>query len=107
LRVLLIEDSARLQNAVGRALRKSGYAVDVTGDGEDGLFQASSCDYDVVILDLMLPGLDGLSTIGYSPLDQALDGSYRKLRVVARGSEKLTVTTRAGYRATRALAGDK
>ena len=63
MRVLLIEDSIRLQTAVGRALRKSGYAVDVTGNGEEGLWQATSCDYDVIILDLMLPGLDGLSLL--------------------------------------------
>ena len=45
-------------------------------------------------------------TIGYSPSNQALDGSYRKLRVVARGPERLTVRTRSGYRAAPSAAGD-
>lgn len=40
-------------------------------------------------------------TIGYAPLAQALDGSYRKLKVVVKGAERLVVRTRAGYRATR------
>jgi DNA-binding response OmpR family regulator len=59
-RILLIEDSKPLQRAVSTGLRKSGYAVDVSGDGEEGLWFAQSNDYDVVILDLMLPNLDGL-----------------------------------------------
>ena len=64
MRVLLIEDSTRLQTSVGRGLRKAGYAVDVSGNGEEGLWLAESNDYDVIILDLMLPGLDGLSLLG-------------------------------------------
>ena len=63
MRLLLVEDSKRLQNAVARGLRKAGYAVDVTGDGAEGLGFAESNDYDVVILDLLLPGLDGLSVL--------------------------------------------
>jgi len=63
MRVLLIEDSARLQSSVGRGLRKAGYAVDVSGDGEDGLWLAESNEYDVIILDLMLPKLDGLTLL--------------------------------------------
>jgi len=60
MRVLLVEDSKILQRTVTAALRKSGYAVDVTGDGEEGLWYAQSHPYDVVILDRMLPGLDGV-----------------------------------------------
>jgi DNA-binding response OmpR family regulator len=63
MRVLLIEDSERLQRSVGTALRKAGYAVDVTGDGNEGLWYAQSNPYDVIVLDLMLPGLDGLSLL--------------------------------------------
>jgi len=44
-------------------LRKEGFKIDVTGDGNDGLWYAESFDYDVIILDLMLPGLDGLSIL--------------------------------------------
>ena len=63
MRLLLIEDSARLQSSVGRGLRKAGYAVDVSADGEDGLWQAESNEYDTIILDLMLPKLDGLALL--------------------------------------------
>jgi DNA-binding response OmpR family regulator len=63
MKVLLVEDSARLQMSVGRALRKAGYAVDVIGDGEEGLWQAESNNYDVIVLDIMLPKLDGLSLL--------------------------------------------
>src|SRR4051794_22576139 len=50
-RVLLVEDSERLQRSLGTALRESGYAVDLTGSGADGLWKAESSDYDVIILD--------------------------------------------------------
>jgi DNA-binding response OmpR family regulator len=63
MRVLLIEDSVRLQKTVGTALRRSGYALDISGDGEDGLWRAENSDYDVIVLDLMLPKLDGLSVL--------------------------------------------
>lgn len=63
MRVLVIEDSVRLQRTLGTALRKSGYAVDLSGDGEEGLWLANSNNYDVVVLDLMLPKLDGLSVL--------------------------------------------
>ena len=59
MRVLVIEDSVRPQRTLSTALRKSGYAVDVAGDGEEGLWLANSHRYDVVVLDLMLPKLDG------------------------------------------------
>ena len=63
MRVLVIEDSVRLQRTLGTALRKSGYAVDLSGDGEEGLWLANSNTYDVIVLDLMLPKLDGLSVL--------------------------------------------
>ncbi len=63
MRLLLVEDSPRLQSALGSGLRKAGYAVDVAGDGLEGLWLAESNDYDTIILDLMLPGLDGLSLL--------------------------------------------
>lgn len=63
MRILLVEDSRLLRRSVGAALRKVGYAVDVTGDGKEGLWLAESNEYDSVILDLMLPGLDGLSIL--------------------------------------------
>jgi DNA-binding response OmpR family regulator len=63
MRVLLVEDSERLQRSIAAALKKSGYAVDVTGNGEDGWWLAKSNNYDAIVLDIMLPGLDGLSIL--------------------------------------------
>ena len=63
MRILLVEDSLRLQEAIGTGLREMGYAVDIAGDGEDGLWRAETDEYDVLVLDLMLPKLDGLSVL--------------------------------------------
>jgi DNA-binding response OmpR family regulator len=63
MRVLVIEDSVRLQDALARSLRHAGFAVDLVGDGKQGLVQASHNEYDAVVLDLMLPGLDGLELL--------------------------------------------
>ena len=61
--LLLIEDSPRLQASIGRGLRKAGYALDIASDGEEGLWLAQSTEYDTIILDLMLPKLDGMSLL--------------------------------------------
>ncbi len=63
MRVLLVEDSERLQAAISRALSSVGYAVDSATDGERGLACVLARDYDVVVLDLMLPKLDGASLL--------------------------------------------
>ena len=63
MRILFVEDSKILQRSVAAALRRSGYAVDVTGDGNEGLWHAQSNPYDVIILDRLLPGLDGLTIL--------------------------------------------
>jgi len=63
MRILLIEDSSRLQRSISMGLKKAGYKIDVTGDGSEGLWYIESVEYDVVILDLMLPGLDGISIL--------------------------------------------
>jgi DNA-binding response OmpR family regulator len=62
-RILLVEDSPRLQRSIASALRQSGYAVDIASDGEEGAWLAESERYDAIILDLMLPKLDGLSLL--------------------------------------------
>jgi heavy metal response regulator len=59
MRVLLVEDDARIARFVSQGLREQSYAVDITADGEDALYKASVNDYDAVILDVMLPGRDG------------------------------------------------
>ena len=63
MRVLLVEDSERLRKSVSAALKKSGYAVDVAADGENGLWLAQTNEYDAIVLDVMLPKLDGLSLL--------------------------------------------
>lgn len=59
MRVLVIEDETRLLRNLTKALREEGYAVDAAADGEEGLYKAQSNDYDAVVLDVMLPKLDG------------------------------------------------
>jgi two-component system OmpR family response regulator len=59
MRVLVVEDEPELLAVLAQALREAGYAVDEAADGEEGLFKAASWDYDAVVLDLMLPRLDG------------------------------------------------
>jgi len=64
MRVLIVEDEPRLAQNVARSLREgAGYAVDISHDGEDGLFMAETNAYDLVLLDLMLPKIDGLSVL--------------------------------------------
>lgn len=59
MRILFVEDSTLLRKPVVKALKASGYAVDAAGDGEEGWWLAQAHDYDVIILDIMLPKLDG------------------------------------------------
>ena len=64
MRVLIIEDERRLAENIARGVRESaGYAVDCVFDGQDGLYMAQSNPYDLVIVDLMLPHVDGLSIV--------------------------------------------
>ncbi len=63
MRILLIEDEARIADFVQRGLESSGYKVDVAGDGKSGLAKVHDLDYDLLILDLMLPDTDGLSVL--------------------------------------------
>jgi DNA-binding response OmpR family regulator len=60
-RILLVEDEPAAARVLARGLREQAYAVDVADDGRDALFQASINDYDAIVLDVMLPGQDGLS----------------------------------------------
>jgi two-component system copper resistance phosphate regulon response regulator CusR len=59
MRILVIEDERKVAEFVGRGLRDQRFAVDVVNDGQSGWEMASSCNYDLVVLDLMLPGLSG------------------------------------------------
>ena len=59
MRILIIEDEPRLLQSLAKALREEGYAVDTADAGDDGLHQATNYDYDAVVLDIMLPRMDG------------------------------------------------
>ncbi|MBI5385004.1 MAG: response regulator transcription factor [Verrucomicrobia bacterium] len=59
MRVLLVEDEPRLLRSLAQALREEGYAVDTADAGDDGLYKAENYDYDAIVLDIMLPRLDG------------------------------------------------
>ena len=63
MRLLLVEDSMRLRKSLGEGLGRSGFAVDSVADGKTGLHYALSVDYDVMVLDLMLPELEGLAVL--------------------------------------------
>jgi len=81
MRILLIEDYRPLRESLSKGLREAGFAVDAAGDGEEGLWYAQGSEYDVIVLDLMLPGLDGLSLL-------------RKLRAGGRQSHVLILTAK-------------
>jgi two-component system OmpR family response regulator len=59
MRVLVVEDEKKLGELIQRGLREEGYAADLAVRGEDALWMASAVSYDAVVLDVMLPGLDG------------------------------------------------
>ena len=61
--LLLIEDYRPLRKSLAKGLQEAGFAVDKTGDGREGLWYAMGNDYDVIVLDLMLPGIDGLQIL--------------------------------------------
>ena len=58
-RILLVDDEPRIRDFVARALGAAGYTVDAASSGSDGLSMALTADYDLVILDLLMPGVDG------------------------------------------------
>jgi len=59
MRILIVEDEIDLARAVRQGLEEEGFAVDAAHDGESGLYSALTCDYDAIVLDLMLPKVDG------------------------------------------------
>jgi len=60
MRILVVEDEKKLASFIKRGLKEKGYTVDVAANGTDGLFQAEEVPYDLIVLDVMLPGKDGL-----------------------------------------------
>jgi two-component system OmpR family response regulator len=63
MRLLVVEDEPELRAVIARALREEGYAVDEAGDGEEALFKANAWAYDAIVLDLMLPRVDGFGVL--------------------------------------------
>jgi len=63
MRLLVIEDNKMLARSLGQGFQEEGFAVDVAADGEEGLWHAESNSYDVIVLDLTLPKLDGLELL--------------------------------------------
>jgi DNA-binding response OmpR family regulator len=81
MRLLIIEDYKPLQKSLTKGLCEAGFAVDSTGDGKEGLWYAMGNEYDVIILDLMLPGMDGLEIL-------------KKIRTEGRKSHVLILTAK-------------
>lgn len=63
MRILVVEDDKKIASFVVNGLKQSGFAVDHSADGEDGLFRAQTISYDAAVVDLMLPKMDGLRVI--------------------------------------------
>lgn len=63
MKILLVEDYGPLRQSLKQGLTEQGFVVDASGDGEEGLWFATSGTYDVIVLDLMLPGMDGLEVL--------------------------------------------
>ena len=83
MRVLIVEDEVKMARALRRGLEQEGYAVDTAADGEEGVFQGTENPYDVIVLDVMLPGLDGFEVC-------------RRLREAGRWTPVLMLTARDG-----------
>lgn len=100
MRLLIAEDDEKLSTALARGLRADGYAVDVTAAGDHALMLARVHDYDAVVLDLMLPGVDGLALCAalrkegrWSPILMltALDGVGDRVRGLDAGADDYLV----------------
>jgi two-component system copper resistance phosphate regulon response regulator CusR len=85
MRLLLVEDEKKVADFIARGLRAESFAVDTAYEGNDGWAKASSTHYDLIILDLMLPGLSGNELL-------------RRLRSQSNGTAVLVLTARDGTR---------
>ena len=85
MKVLVVEDSESLRRSLGEGLRRSGFAVDLAADGEEGMRFAEHATYDVIVLDLMLPKLDGTTLL-------------RRLRTMKKRTHVLVLSARGDVR---------
>ncbi|HYW66638.1 MAG TPA: response regulator transcription factor [Candidatus Dormibacteraeota bacterium] len=83
MRLLLVEDDVRIARFVAKGLQEQSYAVDVVANGRDAVYQVEINDYDVVILDVMIPGIDGFA-------------ACRAIRSVGKRMPVLMLTARDG-----------
>ena len=86
MRILVIEDEKRLADSIKKGLKQESYAVDVSYDGSDGFGMAVIQDYDLIILDLMLPGMDGMEICRKLRNEEKIKSSI--LMLTARGQIK-------------------
>lgn len=71
MRILVIEDEEKVANFIRMGLGQERYAVDIANDGNEGLHLAKGIDYDLVVLDLMLPGMPGLESVDSAQEEQS------------------------------------
>lgn len=83
MRILVVEDEPKVARFLERGLKQQAYAVDVAGNGEDGLQLAGDHEYDLIVLDVMLPGRDGFAVL-------------RELRATGQATRVLMLTARDG-----------
>lgn len=83
MKVLLVEDERHMAEAVAQVLKGGNYSVDIAADGEEGYYHGLSGEYDIIILDIMLPEMDGISVL-------------KKLRGDGIGTPVLLLTARGG-----------
>jgi DNA-binding response OmpR family regulator len=92
MRVLVVEDEVDLADAVARGLRREGYAVDVAYDGDEALEKLSINEYDVICLDLNLPGTDGIEVTRRLRVEREGPTAPRVLMLTARDQPRDRVT---------------
>ena len=90
MRILIVEDEPDLLSSLAQALREEGYAVDTANDGEDGFYKAENYDYDAVVLDVMLPKMDGWQVLA-RPCSCSPHGTSRAIACAASMAEPMTM----------------
>ncbi len=86
MRVLVVEDEPKMAALIKRGLEEEGMAVDVANEGEEGVWRGAATEYDAIVLDVMLPGIDGFETCRAAArgrglvADPDVDGARRGFR---------------------------
>ncbi len=82
MKILIIEDDSAISGFLAKGLKENGYTVEIAGTGEDGLFLLNSESFDAAVIDIMLPGIDGLSVI------EQLRGSGHSLPILVLSAKR-------------------